>query len=156
MRLPRGIVQQPFLDALRVTLLLCDSPSYHLKVLRSYSWMLWHISPALISYKMKGLGDFPAGLCIHLNCVTWNCGSYIKKAWAKNNEMPLGPQMSWCRLKEGFSTPVWWRIKTLLQHLPAENIHDKCHSLYDHTNRAGTSTQIFKIRTFSGAAYAAV
>lgn len=80
MQLPRDIVQQPFPDALRVTLLSCDFPSDDSKVQRWYCWMLWHISPALISYQMKGLGDFPAGLYIHLNGVTWNCGSYIKKS----------------------------------------------------------------------------
>lgn len=78
-RLPEGIVQQPFTGVLRMTLLSCEFPSADLKALRWYSWMLWHSSPALISNQMKGLGDFPVGLCIHLNGVMWNSGSYIKK-----------------------------------------------------------------------------
>lgn len=77
--LPGDIVQQLFPDALWVTLLSCDFSSHDSKALRWSSWMLWHIFPALISYQMKGLGDFPAGLCAHLNGVTWNNGSYIKK-----------------------------------------------------------------------------
>lgn len=100
--LPGDIVQQLFPDALWVTLLSCDFSSHDSKALRWSNWMLWHIFLALISYQMKGLGDFPAGLCVHLNDATWNNGSYIKKKrgweqWLKG---------SWSRLKESFSPTV--------------------------------------------------